>query len=109
MIYLIAFGMLVWLLMEEGSLFIYHATMWRDHPWVRSFLTYSARDDWKWKWNPTHGPQTWPWWHLITIRAHWMDGRCSDPGKRKVGVRFWFYTRWVDQHIDVLVPTHDLR
>jgi hypothetical protein len=99
MIYLIAFGLLVWLLMEEGSLFIYHDTMWRGR--------YGQVG--KWKWNPTHGPQTWPWWRLVTIRVVRMDGRCADPGKRKVGIRIWFYTRWVDEHIDILVPANDLR
>jgi hypothetical protein len=101
MIYLMAFGLLAWLLMEEGSLFIYHSTMWRDG--------YCSDGRTKWKWNPTHGPQTWPWWRLISIRIIRMRGQCADPGKRKVGLRFWFYTRWVDQHIDILVPARDVR
>lgn len=95
MIYLIAFGMLLWLLMEDGWLYIYHDTMWR---WDAK--TQIA-------WNPTHGPQSWPWWRLITVRVVWMDGSCADPGKRKIGVRIWLYTRWVDSHVDILVPTTD--
>lgn len=44
---------------------------------------------------PTHGPQTWPWWKLLSIRIV----RCThDPAHffwiTPISYNCWFYTRW---------------
>ncbi|WP_431014577.1 hypothetical protein [Bradyrhizobium pachyrhizi] len=47
-----------------------------------------------------HGPQTWPWWRLISWKLYQLDfGRNSASS----GSRVWFYTRWGCWHVDFIV------
>lgn len=39
---------------------------------------------------PRHGPQTWPWWRLVSFSFI----RLYDVCKPSTGYRFWIYTRW---------------
>ena len=46
--------------------------------------------------HPTHGPQVWPWWKLVTIH---IAGPCShDPADyfwiTPISYNIWVYTRW---------------
>lgn len=102
-IYFIALGLLLWLLLEEEQLVIRHDTMWRDHPWVLAFRFPEGKPKrGHFVWNPSHGPQSWPWWRLLSVTVVPMNGQCCDPGKKRVGYRVWCYSRWVDSHLDLL-------
>lgn len=46
--------------------------------------------------NPSHGPQTWPWWRLFGLL--WCEIITASYGS--VGHRLWIYTRWRVVHID---------
>lgn len=46
----------------------------------------------------THGPQTWPWWRLLS----WSTSRPWLPeGSRDY--RLWLYTRWGSVMLDLIV------
>lgn len=50
--------------------------IWPDH--------YTFRDGVK------HGPQTWPWWRVVTVS---IVRTCSYRTEKR-GWNVWFYTRW---------------
>lgn len=39
--------------------------------------------------HPSHGPQSWRWWHLFSIRA--VRVSVHPPSS---GFNIWFYSRW---------------
>lgn len=41
-----------------------------------------------------HGPQVWPWWKLIVVRAVEASHATPDQWTVKWGWNIWFYTRW---------------
>lgn len=47
-----------------------------------------------WSWakhgRPSHGPQVWPWWKLLSFNV--VELRCYD--QSHLGRRVWIYTRW---------------
>jgi hypothetical protein len=51
---------------------------------------------WPHRYRPSHGPQVWPWWRLLTISIV----RCGpgDPVRyfwiKGIHYNAWFYTRW---------------
>lgn len=55
--------------------------------------------------NPGHGPQTWPWWRLLSVSVV----KCMS-GDRVIPLSWnaWFYTRWGSLcwhlHIDTRTP-----
>lgn len=57
-----------------------------------------------WDWfkghKPSHGPQTWPWWRLVSVRVYKLG---LDPAVPVSGFRVWFYTRWQCPHWDIFL------
>lgn len=51
---------------------------------------------WPHVYQPSHGPQTWPWWRLITVSVVRCDG--GDPIRyfwiNGIYYNVWIYTRW---------------
>lgn len=45
----------------------------------------------------THGPQSWPWWRLLSISIVRIE--MYPP---TFGYRPWFYTRWGSFHFDIV-------
>lgn len=45
---------------------------------------------------PMHGPQSWSWWHLFSVRV--LDLAPQNVDVR--GLRTWIYTRWGAVHLD---------
>lgn len=41
------------------------------------------------RYHPSHGPQVWPWWRLITVRIVRTRG-----GRIQKAWNIWTYTRW---------------
>lgn len=76
---------------------------WGSYPgraW-RRFIRLELREDCAlsldvdtWHYRATlHGPQTWPWWRLLVVRAP----RCNrdlPPNPHAASWNIWFYTRW---------------
>ena len=46
---------------------------------------------------PAHGPQTWPWWRLVSPSLHRLPHVCSP----STGYRLWVYTRWGSIFFDI--------
>lgn len=46
--------------------------------------------------HPTHGPQTWPWWRLVTVSVVQAEGIQPDRtyGPTPRYYILWVYTRW---------------
>lgn len=49
-----------------------------------------------------HGPQTWPWWRLLSLGPSRLD-IC----KPSTGYRLWIYTRWGVRHIDIFIDRRE--
>lgn len=45
---------------------------------------------------PSHGPQTWPWWRLLSLSFMRLDTHVHAPT-----CRMWAYTRWGALYVDV--------
>jgi hypothetical protein len=45
---------------------------------------------------PVHGPQTWPWWRLLSLSLSRLDTHAHAPT-----YRMWAYTRWGALFVDV--------
>jgi hypothetical protein len=57
------------------------------------------------RWSSTdHGPQTWPWWRLISWTLCDLEGH--EPSTRR---RLWFYTRWGCWFFDLFIDRRELR
>lgn len=46
--------------------------------------------------HPSHGPQVWEWWRLLSVSFFILK-----PQKPTTGYRVWFYTRWGAKHFDL--------
>jgi hypothetical protein len=50
-------------------------------------------------WKTTgHGPQSWPWWRLISFKRFALE--VHPPSTT---TRLWYYTRWVCGHVDLSI------
>ncbi len=47
---------------------------------------------------PLHGPQTWPWWKLVSMSICEISWSPLSSGRR-----LWIYTRWGAVHVDVIL------
>ncbi|MEG8824735.1 hypothetical protein U4T63_22855 [Klebsiella pneumoniae] len=45
---------------------------------------------------PTHGPQKWPWWRLVSFSL--VPISVYSPS---YGLRLWMYTRWGADYLDI--------
>ena len=50
--------------------------------------------------HPAHGPQSWPWWRLLSVTAV----KCWPSGVR-FNYNVWFYTRWGAWPVQVVWDT----
>ncbi|WP_125124276.1 MULTISPECIES: hypothetical protein [Phytobacter] len=53
---------------------------------------------------PSHGPQFWPWWRLISFSVVRQDIRPPSTGRR-----MWFYTRWGAGYVGVYIDRRAIR
>jgi len=55
--------------------------------------------------HPTHGPQVWPWWRLVSFGFV----RLELVAKPSIGWRLWVYTRWGAGFGDLVLDRRNLR
>ena len=53
--------------------------------------------------HPTHGPQVWPWWRLVSFSVVRLEIHLPS-----TGYRLWVYTRWGACFFDVYFDRRNL-
>lgn len=53
--------------------------------------------------HPTHGPQVWPWWRLVSFGLVHLE-----VAKPSMGWRLWVYTRWGAGYGDLVLDRRKL-
>lgn len=54
-----------------------------------------------WPMKPTHGPQTWPWWRVVSFK--FINMTKANPGMNAWARRVWVYTRYGAIYIDFYI------